>query len=77
MTSDEEWKKQARFAFDWFLGRNDLGAFLYNPSTGGCFDGLSPDRVNQNQGAESTLAFLLSNMEMTAAEHVIKGPVRE
>jgi glycosyltransferase involved in cell wall biosynthesis len=77
MTSDEEWKKQARFAFDWFLGRNDLGAFLYNPSTGGCFDGLSPDRVNQNQGAESTLAFLLTNMEMTSAEHVIKGPVRE
>ncbi|HIJ73802.1 MAG TPA: glycosyl transferase family 1, partial [Candidatus Hydrogenedentes bacterium] len=73
-TGDERWFKEARLAFDWFLGRNDLGALLYNGSTGGCYDGLASDRVNQNQGAESTLAFLLSLVEMSLAEHVIAEP---
>ncbi len=63
-TSDDYWFSQARRAFDWFLGRNDLGLFLYDPNTGGCRDGLHVDRVNQNQGAESTLAFLVSLAEM-------------
>ena len=63
-TSDEYWFSQARRAFDWFLGRNDLGLSLYDPVTGGCRDGLHVDRVNQNQGAESTLAFLVSLAEM-------------
>lgn len=68
-TQDEFWLRQARRAFSWFLGRNDLGQPLYDPSTGGCFDGLHPDRVNQNQGAESTLAFLLALVEMTMIEN--------
>jgi glycosyltransferase involved in cell wall biosynthesis len=63
-TSDDYWFSQARRAFDWFLGRNDLGLFLYDANTGGCRDGLHVDRVNQNQGAESTLAFLVSLAEM-------------
>jgi hypothetical protein len=63
-TSDDFWYGQARRAFDWFLGRNDLGLFLHDPNTGGCRDGLHVDRVNQNQGAESTLAFLISLAEM-------------
>ncbi len=68
-TQDEFWLRQARRAFSWFLGRNDLGLSLYDPSTGGCCDGLHPDRVNQNQGAESTLAFLLALVEMTIMEN--------
>ncbi len=68
-TQDEYWLRQARRAFSWFLGRNDLGLPLYDPSTGGCCDGLHPDRVNQNQGAESTLAFLLALVEMTMMEN--------
>ena len=72
MTGDDEWQKEAQRAFDWYLGGNDLHLPLYNPATGGCFDGLEPDRVNQNQGAESTLSFLLSLVEMTLAENVIK-----
>lgn len=68
-TQDEYWLRQARRAFSWFLGRNDLGLALYDPSTGGCCDGLHPDRVNQNQGAESTLAFLLALVEMTMMEN--------
>ena len=63
-TSDDYWFDLARSAFEWFLGRNDLGSILYDPDTGGCRDGLHVDRVNQNQGAESTLAFLLSLAEM-------------
>jgi len=63
-TSDEYWIRHARQAFDWFLGSNDLGTLLYDPNNGGCRDGLHMDRMNQNQGAESTLAFLLSLIEM-------------
>jgi glycosyltransferase involved in cell wall biosynthesis len=63
-TSDPWWYEQAQRAFDWFLGWNDLGEELYCPQTGGCRDGLHPDRSNENQGAESMLAFLLSLAEM-------------
>ena len=51
------------------MGRNDLGLTLYDPATGGCCDGLHPDRANQNQGAESTLAFLLALTEMHLLEN--------
>jgi len=60
ISGDERWLVEARRAFDWFLGRNDLRLPLYDSSTGGCCDGLEVDRVNQNQGAESTLAFMLA-----------------
>jgi glycosyltransferase involved in cell wall biosynthesis len=68
VTQDSVWMTEARSAFEWFLGRNDLGQELYDPGTGGCFDGLQEDRINQNQGAESTLAFLLSLAEMNLLE---------
>jgi len=63
-TADPWWHEQAQGAFDWFLGWNDLGLELYCPQTGGCRDGLHSDRGNENQGAESTLSFLLSLTEM-------------
>ena len=63
-TADAHWSEQAHRAFDWFLGWNDLGLELYSPTTGGCRDALHVDRVNRNQGAESTLAFLLALAEM-------------
>ena len=69
-TSDVWWYEQAQCAFDWFLGWNDLGLELYSPKTGGCRDGLHVDRVNRNQGAESTLAFLLSLAEMRLAQNM-------
>jgi hypothetical protein len=73
MTGDEGWYQEAQRAFEWFLGRNDLGLPLYDPTTGGCRDGLHPDRVNRNQGAESTLAFLLARVKMQLAENIIKS----
>jgi glycosyltransferase involved in cell wall biosynthesis len=67
-TGDESWRKEARRAFEWFLGRNDLNLPVYDPTTGGCRDGLHPDRPNENQGAESTLAFLQTLLELRLAE---------
>lgn len=72
VTLDGRYLAEATRAFEWFLGENDLGLPLYDPRTGGCRDGLHPDRVNQNQGSESTLAFLMSLLELRlgAAEDV-------
>jgi glycosyltransferase involved in cell wall biosynthesis len=70
-TSDRWWYEQAHRAFDWFLGWNDLGLELYSPRTGGCRDALHVDRVNGNQGAESTLAFLLSLAEMRIMQNTV------
>lgn len=72
-TGAEHWVRHARWAFDWFLGYNDLRQPLCDPATGGCRDGLHPSRVNQNQGAESTLAFLLSLLDLRLAEHIFDG----
>ncbi len=63
-SGDSAWKKYVDMAFDWFLGVNDLGLALYDAGSGGCFDGLHESRVNENQGAESTLAFLISLAHM-------------
>lgn len=71
VTSDAFWYEQARRAFDWFLGWNDLGLELYSPSSGGCRDALHVDRVNGNEGAESTLAFLLALAEMRIMQNSV------
>ena len=70
-TSDKWWYEQAQRTFDWFLGWNDLGLELYSSTTGGCRDALHVDRVNQNQGAESTLAFLLALAEMQLMQNTV------
>lgn len=77
-TSDVWWYEQAQRAFDWFIGWNDLGLELCSPESGGCGDGLHVDRVNGNQGAESTLAYLLSLAEMRLAQNMVtsfKAPI--
>ena len=63
-TTDRRWLQHAHVAFEWFLGRNDLGLMLYDAKTGGCRDALHADRVNENQGAESTLAFQIARAEL-------------
>ncbi len=67
-TGDSPWLEEAWSAFRWFLGENDLQVPLYEAATGGCRDGLHPDRVNENQGAESTLSFLMALLDMQAME---------
>jgi len=64
ITKDEKWVDEARRCFDWFLGRNDLNAALYDHRSAGCCDGLTADGPNLNQGAESTLAWLLSLLHL-------------
>jgi hypothetical protein len=68
VTGDSRWRKEAWSAFNWFLGDNDLQLPLYDSITGGCRDGLHPDRANENQGAESTLSFLMALLEMRSLQ---------
>ena len=58
VTSDAAWKRRAISAAQWFMGRNDTGMVLYDETTGGTCDGLMKRSVNENRGAESTLAGL-------------------
>ncbi len=67
-TGDRAWMERAENAFQWFLGRNDLGVPLYDPETGGCFDGLHFNGVNANQGAESCLSYLCALAELRAMQ---------
>jgi hypothetical protein len=68
LTEESCWLEEAHRVFRWFLGKNDLHAPVYDPVTGGCKDGLHPDRINENQGAESTLSFLMALLEMRVAK---------
>ena len=59
-----QYKKQLLIAYNWFLGNNHLNQIIYNPCTGGCYDGLEEKNVNLNQGAESTISYLISHLCM-------------
>jgi len=72
ITGDVDWHWRAQRTFEWFLGSNDAGLPLYDPATGGCCDGLERGKLNRNQGAESTLAFLMSLLELRLAEQPIE-----
>jgi len=73
VTREAAWLDHARAAFEWFLGRNDILIPLYDPSSGGCRDGLHPDRPNENQGAESTLAWLLALLRIHLHQRAIES----
>lgn len=68
VTGDRAWIDRAWLAFRWFLGNNDVGQGLYDHATGGCRDGLHASSVNDNQGAESTLAWLHALLQMHALQ---------
>ncbi len=71
ITEDIGWYDYATQAYEWFFGRNALGVSMYDKATGGCRDGLHIDRLNENEGAESTLSLIQSMLEMKqfAREH--------
>ncbi len=73
ITKDPIWYDRATQAFEWFFGRNALGVSVYDKVTGGCRDGLHIDRLNENQGAESTLSFLQALLEMQQAGREKQG----
>ncbi len=60
--ADEDYRKKMEIAFNWFLGNNRLHQIVYNPCTGGCYDGLEDTHVNLNQGAESTISYLMARL---------------
>ena len=70
VTGQSRWLDHARRAFQWYLGQNPQQAQVYDARTGGCRDGIHIDRMNENQGAESTLSFLTALAEMRAADRV-------
>lgn len=71
VTQDNYWLDRGRKCINWFLGSNDLNMPMYNFKTGGCHDGLTPSGINPNQGAESTLAWLISILAMHGAQEDI------
>jgi glycosyltransferase involved in cell wall biosynthesis len=75
ISRDSAWAAHARRAFNWYLGENHLHHWLFDPSTGGCRDGLHADRPNQNQGAEATLSFLMSLHAMRTIDTLEARPV--
>ena len=66
---DEDYRKKMEIAFDWFLGNNRLHQIVYNPCTGGCYDGLEETHVNLNQGAESTVSYLMARLTIEKYKH--------
>jgi glycosyltransferase involved in cell wall biosynthesis len=61
---DEDYHLKMQTGFNWFLGQNHLHEIIYNPCTGGCYDGLEDTHVNLNQGAESTVSYLMARLTM-------------
>ncbi len=61
---DHDYRLKMDIAFNWFLGKNRLNQIVYNPCTGGCYDGLEETHVNLNQGAESTISYLMARLTM-------------
>ena len=68
VTGDQRWRQEAHRAFSWFLGENDLGVHVADVERGGCFDGITPEGVNRNQGAESVLSYQLALCAMRVRE---------
>jgi hypothetical protein len=66
-TGDADYLRQAGLSLEWFFGRNVQGRSLYDPETGGCFDGLTESGVNRNRGAESTISLLLAQLSVLQA----------
>lgn len=61
---EPKYRKMLQTAFHWFLGKNHLNQIMYNPVTGGCYDGLEKENININQGAESTICYLIARIIM-------------
>lgn len=60
----DDYQQKANIAFNWFLGDNHLHQIVYNPCTGGCYDGVEEYNINLNQGAESTVSYLMARLSI-------------
>ena len=61
---DKKYIQKQKDAFSWFMGNNHLHQIIYNPATGGCYDGLEENNINLNQGAESTVCYLMARLSL-------------
>lgn len=68
---DEDYRVKLETAFNWFLGKNRLHQIIYNPCTGGCYDGLEENHVNLNQGAESTISYLMARLTIEKYQNIV------
>lgn len=73
---DKQYLSKMEVSFEWFLGKNHLNQIVYNPCTGGCYDGLEESYINLNQGAESTVSYIMSRLTIEKYEKT-KFPVAE
>jgi len=64
LTNEKKYQRVAYIAFDWFLGKNTQNVMVYDPTTGACYDGITPQGLNLNQGAEATISYLLARLEL-------------
>jgi hypothetical protein len=64
VTKEKRYAEIAAIVFGWFLGKNSAKAMVYNPETGGCFDGITAEEVNMNQGAEASICYLLARLRL-------------
>ena len=77
VTGKKMYSKMAWIAFAWFLGKNSNDVMVYNPVTGGTYDGISAQGLNRNQGAEAGLSYLLARLEMEVlSKHELQNPLR-
>lgn len=72
VTKKNVYSTKIKMAFNWFLGANHLHQIIYNPSTGGCYDGLEENYVNLNQGAESTVSYLMARLTVEKMQRNIQ-----
>ncbi len=73
--AEEDYLVKMVTAFNWFLGNNRLHQIIYNPCTGGCYDGLEETHVNLNQGAESTISYLIARLTVDKYSKADRFPV--
>ena len=74
ITQDHRWVQEVERSWNWFIGDNDVGVAMFDPKTGGGFDGLHAHGPNQNQGAESTMAMLSTAQQLKKLENSTKSP---
>ena len=67
-TGNGNYYDDALLSFNWFLGKNSINQVVYDDVSGGCFDGLNPTEINLNQGAESTISYLLARLSLEEAK---------
>ncbi len=76
-TGNERYARMAKVIFQWFLGKNTQNVMVYNPKTAGCFDGVTPEKVNMNQGGESSISYLIARLKLEELRYYVAESKRQ